>query len=148
MANNPNIKSIHTRQRARKKLVQALYQWMLNKSPAAEIEKQFSEMQPDFIKIDLAFYKKAMREITINYKELSDTLSPFLDIKFDKLDEVEKAILMIGLYELKHHLETPYRVVINEAIELAKRFGGEDSHKFINGVMDKLSKEIRTLERQ
>ena len=147
MANNPNIKSIHTRQRARKKLVQALYQWMLNKTPTSEIEQQFSEMQPDFKKIDLAFYKSAMHEITINFNELSDTLNPFLDIEVSELDEIEKAILLIGLYELKHHIETPYRVVINESIELAKRFAGTDSHKFINGVMDKMSKAIRTLER-
>jgi N utilization substance protein B len=79
-------------------------------------------------------------------KEMEDILEPFLDIKVSQLDEIEKSVLFIGLYELNHHLETPYRVVINESVELAKRFGGTDSHKFINGVMDKLSKDIRTVE--
>ena len=77
---------------------------------------------------------------------MEEELEPFVDIKINQLDEIEKSILFIGLYELNHHIETPYRVVINESVELAKRFGGTDSNKFINGVMDILSKDIRTLE--
>jgi N utilization substance protein B len=146
MANNPNIKAIHARQKARKKLVQALYQWMITGTPTHEIEEQFAERQPDFAKIDLSFFKSAMKSITMKNKEMEDILEPFLDIKVSQLDEIEKSVLFIGLYELNHHLETPYRVVINESVELAKRFGGTDSHKFINGVMDKLSKDIRTVE--
>ena len=146
MANNPNIKAIHARQKARKKLVQALYQWMITVTPTHEIEDQFAERQPDFAKIDLSFFKSAMKSITMKNKEMEDILEPFLDIKVSQLDEIEKSVLFIGLYELNHHLETPYRVVINESVDLAKRFGGTDSHKFINGVMDKLSKDIRTVE--
>ncbi len=148
MANNPNIKAIHARQKARKKLVQALYQWLLNATEPLDIIAQFEALQPDFKKIDQTFFKETLLLIPKEINELKEVLKPLVNIQFNEIDPVEQAILLMAATELKHHPETPYRVVINESIELAKRFGGTDSHKFINGVVDKLSKQLRPLEVQ
>ena len=148
MANNPNIKAIHARQKARKKLVQALYQWLLNATEPLDIIAQFETLQPDFKKIDQTFFKEILFSISKEINELKEELKPFINIAFNEIDPVEQAILLIAVVELKHHPETPYRVIINESIELAKRFGATDSHKFINGVVDKLSKHLRPLEVQ
>lgn len=135
------------RSRARRRVLQALYQWQLNAQPAFEISRQFREVQ-DFDGVDAAYFDKLLAEITRDPAALDDRLKPHLQRVEGSLDQMERAILRIGACELLHHLETPYRVVIDEAIDLAHRFGSDQGHTFINAVLDRLSAECRSVERQ
>ena len=133
------------KRRARKRLVQALYQWQLNKSPVNEIITQFLTEQ-DMGKVDQSFFQKSLHAITENIDEINAQIKPLIDRSSFSIGEVEKAIMMIGIFELQSHIETPYKVILNEAIELAKQYGGEGAHTFINGTLHKASKSLRPLE--
>jgi len=133
------------KRRARKRLVQALYQWQLNKSPAGEIITQFLTEQ-DMGKVDQTFFQKSLHGIIDNFDEIKAEITPLMERSSYDVGEVENAIMMIGVFELKNHIETPYKVILNEAIELAKQYGGEGSHTFINGTLHKASKNLRPLE--
>ena len=130
------------RHNARKAAVQALYQWDLTKQDAEDIEKHFSQIH-DMQNIDKRYLREIMGELPKVEKELETAITLFIGRDFSALDPVERAILRLGAYELCYKPDVPTRVVINEMIELAKVFGSDHSYKFVNGVMDKLAKELR-----
>lgn len=134
-----------TKRRARKRLVQALYQWQMNESPASDIINQFLTEQ-DMGKVDQSFFQNTLKGIIRNIDEIKAEIDPLMERSTYAVGEVEKAIMMIGVYEFKNHLETPYKVILNEAIELAKQYGGDGAHTFINGTLHKASKKFRPLE--
>jgi N utilization substance protein B len=134
-----------SRRRAREFAVQGLYQWQLAGHSVDDIVAQLSE-STGYGKIDIDFFKLLLEGAVANAAELEKVISPALDRKFAELSPIERGVLLIGAYELVHQSETPYRVIINEAIELAKTFGGTDGHKYVNGVLDKLAQQVRASE--
>lgn len=135
------------RKRARSRAIQALYQLQLTGYEPADIEQEFLDGQ-DMAKTDLDYFHELITQVTLKADELDDVIVPLCDRKLDQLDPIELAILRLAMYELKHHIEIPFRVVVNEAIELAKKFGSEDGHKFVNAVVDKAVKQLRVIEAQ
>ncbi len=133
------------RHKARQAAVQALYQWQLTEQDPDQIEDHFI-LDHDVNDVDLEYFHNLIREIPLRLHELDDHIIPFLDRTIDDLDPVERAILRIGAYELEFHPEVPYKVVINEAVELAKTFGAEDGYKYINAVLDRTAEELRNSE--
>jgi N utilization substance protein B len=131
---------------ARKLAMQALYQWQLTQQSAAEINKQFLESE-DSAGVEREHFEELVGSCIARYEQLAAALQPFLDRPLDQLDPVETAILLIGMFELQHRVDIPYRVVINEAVDLCKRFGATDAHKYINAVLDRAARELRTAER-
>ena len=132
----------NSRRRAREFALQALYQWLVNVCDADVLLVQLKE-QKDFAKADQALVEPLLRGVTGDADGLRTCITPYLDRPVKELSPVEHALLLLAACELRDHLETPYRVVINEAIELAKSFGGTDGHKYVNGVLDKLAAELR-----
>ncbi len=130
------------RRKARILALQAVYSWQLSANPIADIEQQML-IENDVTKIDVEYFKDLARGVVVNCKQLDEIVAPHLARPADELDMVEKAILRLSGYELKFREDVPYKVAINEGIELAKMFGAEDSHKFVNGVLDKAVKELR-----
>lgn len=135
------------RRRAREFALQGLYQWRLSGNDEAAIEAHLREAE-EFNKVDRAFFTGLLRGVLIQESELQAQLQAFLDRPFGELSPVEASVLLAGAYELVNYPETPYRVIINEAIELAKGFGGTDGHKYVNGVLDKLAAKLRPVEVQ
>lgn len=125
-----------TRSAARSRAVQALYQWLLTSESAPTIRDQFMISQK-MDKVDLEHFNTLLSGVTTSLDKLKAIFTPFLDRPYDQLDPIEQAILLIGMYELTECPSIPYRVVINEAILLAKSFGSTESHKYINSVLDK-----------
>ena len=125
--------------------VQGLYQRHFSKSPVADIEAEFM-VDNDMAKVDVLYFRDLLRGVHREQAELDRLLEPFLDRPLHEVDPIELAIVRLGTYELKHRLDVPYKVVINEGIELAKRFGGTEGHKFVNSVLDKLSRRLRLAE--
>ncbi len=130
------------RHKARHFAMQAIYQWQLTGLEAGEIEQQFLEDQP-VKKTDLNYMHDLIIGVVANINTIDSTFSPFLSRPLEDLDQVDKAILRLGTFELLYRREIPFRVVINEAIILAKEFAGPDSHKFVNGVLDKVVRSLR-----
>lgn len=145
MANNDKRSQ---RKRARRRALQALYQWQMTGITLNDIESQFMENQ-HMSNVDLDHFRLMLFEIPKQISELDKIYTPFLDRSIEQLDPIELAILRIGTFELNNCLDVPYRVAINEAVELAKEFGAEESHKYINGVLDKCVDkiEIRGIEK-
>lgn len=135
--------SKHARIRARRSAVQALYQWAMSATPIQDVINEFINECSELKKADTDYFKEILRGTAKESKTLDKQLIPLLDRDLKALDPVEKAILQIGLYELIFHPEIPYKVVLNEAVNLAKMFGAEQSHKYINGVLDKAAQKIR-----
>lgn len=135
------------RRRARRRVLQALYQWQVNNQPAAEIVRQFLEEQ-DFSAVDAAYFESLLLAVAGATERLDAAVAPYLERAVGGLDQMERAILRIGACELLEHPEIPYRVVIDEAVDLAHRFGGEQGHTLINSVLDRLAAECRQLERE
>ena len=133
------------RSRARQCAVQALYQWQLTAQSTAEIEEQFVT-EREMGKADRQFFHELLFQVPAQVAELDAELADYVDRPLEQVDPVERAILRLGAYELKTRLETPYRVVINEAVELAKTFGAEQGHKYVNSVLDKLARKLRPAE--
>ncbi len=133
------------RRKARRLAVQALYEWQLSGNLPAEIESQFRQ-ENSFKKVDSEYFSELINSIPEQQPQLDEMLQKHMVRKVEAADPVERAIIRIACYELKNRIDVPYRVVINEAIELAKIFGGTDGHKFVNGVVDKLATEIRSTE--
>jgi transcription antitermination protein NusB len=133
------------RHRAREFVVQGLYQHLIGDQDEAAIRVQ-AESVAGFDKADSALYQTILAETLGDGEALQEALAPFIDRKWSEVSPIERSILLLGACELKHHPETPYRVVINEAIELAKTYGGTDGHKFVNGVLDKLAPVLRPNE--
>lgn len=129
------------RRRARKLVLQALYQWIMAGADPEQIAKQFHEENEG--KMDWEFFDNVFIDIPKIIETLDSHLDPVLDRDSKELDPVEKALLYLGAYELAHRVDVPYKVVINECVELAKLFGATESHKYINGVLDKLIPKLR-----
>jgi N utilization substance protein B len=132
-----------SRHDARRAAVQALYQWDLTGQAAHEIEAQFSQIH-DMQNVDKKYLREILKEVPRLAADLEVAISVHIDRDFARLDPVERAILRLGAYELAHRLDVPTRVVMNEMIELAKVFGSDHSYKFVNGVMDKMAKAMRS----
>ncbi len=133
------------RSRARSLAVQALYQWQVAGQDISEIIDHFLAEQ-DEKKFDSGYFGELVRAVPTRLGELDNALSTCVDRAVESVDPVERAILRLGAYELIEHPEIPYRVVINEAVELAKTFGAEKGHRYVNGVLDKAARELRPLE--
>ncbi len=132
------------RSNARKKAMQALYQWHMSGNDIAEIEAQFHQEQ-NMEKVDTDYFHVLLHEVPKDINAL-DTLISKYNTRDNELDPVEQSILRLSSYELKSRIDIPYKVVISEAITLAKTFGSDKSHTFVNSVLDKLAKELRTVE--
>ncbi len=133
------------RRRARELALQGLYQWLIARAPPPVIRAQLAESS-GFAKCDSAFFDVLWTGVTQEFEPLIAALAPFLDRPPAQLSPIEKAVLAIGAWELKRCPETPYRVAINEAVEIAKAYGGTDGHKYVNGVLDKLALATRAAE--
>ncbi|NIP15636.1 MAG: transcription antitermination factor NusB [Pseudomonadales bacterium] len=132
------------RRRARRALVQAVYQWQMTGVDAAAVTAEFGDA---LTRADRDFFQELLRGVLTSTAELDALFAPLLDRDVDDLDHVERAILRLGAYELAHRIDVPYRVVIDEYVELAKLFGAEDGYKYVNGVLDRLSNQLRVPER-
>ncbi|WP_407412566.1 transcription antitermination factor NusB [Acinetobacter sp.] len=135
------------KRKARRFAVQGIYEWQMSHNPVHEIEAR-TRADNAMHKVDLGYYHELLTQVVANSASLDKLLIPVLDRELTALDGVELATLRLGAYELQEHLEIPYRVVLDEAIELAKHFGGADSHKYINGVLDRLATTLRAAEKQ
>jgi N utilization substance protein B len=133
------------RSQARKHAVQAIYQWQMAGQDVSDIANQFLEEQ-DLSSFEIPYFQDLLEGIPTHLEQLDALLKPSLDRAIESVDPVERAILRIGTYELQYKLEVPYRVVINEAVEMAKVFGAEQGHKFVNGVLDQVAKAVRSVE--
>lgn len=133
------------KQKARKLAVQALYQWQMANTDLVEIEAQFRAIK-NMEKVDIDYYKKLLYGVPNSLAEIKTHLAPLLDREIETLNPVELAVLRIGAYELINCLEVPYRVVLNEAVSLAKSFGSHNGYKYVNGVLHNLAKKIRIHE--
>jgi N utilization substance protein B len=133
------------RRRSREFALQGVYSWLLAGQPVADISAQLEESR-GFERADQTYFSLLLRGAIEQQGALEEALAPCLDRKVKELSPVERGILLLGAWELKNAPEVPYRVVINEAVELAKSFGGTDGHKYVNGVLDKLARSLRTQE--
>ena len=133
------------RTRARELLLQALYQQQLAGHDVTELISQFHE-QVAYERVDKAFFDEALPDICRERAELVQLVDELIDRPLAQLDPVELGILLIGVYELKHRIDVPYRVVINEGVNLAKRFGAADGHKYINACLDNAARSLRQIE--
>tara|TARA_R110000764_G_scaffold210185_1_gene296127 strand:+ start:36 stop:512 length:477 start_codon:yes stop_codon:yes gene_type:complete len=133
------------RRKARSLALQALYSWHMADQPLSDIEAQF-RTDNDFSKVDSAYFHELLTGVPRNLDELDNQLGAVLDRDIKDLDPIELAVLRIGVYELLKRIDVPYRVVINEAIEMAKSFGATDGHKYVNGILDKLAPRLRKAE--
>ncbi len=133
------------RREARKMATQALYQWQLAGHSLNEIEAQF-RVDNDFSDVDGAYFRELLHGVPSNKTEIDEALAPCVDLTLDEMDPVELAVLRLSTFELLKRVDVPYRVVINEGIELAKIYGATDGHKFVNGVLDKLAPRLRAPE--
>jgi N utilization substance protein B len=130
---------------ARRRALQALYQWQQAGQDIDEIVTQFlTEQEMD--RVDVPYFRELIRNIPRQLDKLDAAMEPFLDRRVEELDAVERAVLLIGVYEFRNCIDIPYRVVINEAVQLAKVFGAEQSHRYINGVLDKVAGQLRAAE--
>lgn len=135
----------NARRRSRELALQGLYQYFLNPAEVGEIDAHIRDA-PGFDKADLDFYQSLLLGSVGQISDLVEQISPHLDRSWLELSPVEKAVLVLGTHELISHLEIPYKVVINEAVELTKTFGGTEAHKYVNGVLDKVAAIARQAE--
>ena len=133
------------RRRAREFVLQGLYQWRVGGADEAAIEAQIPEME-DFARADRDFFVATLRGVIGQQERLTALLATHIDRPFRELSPIEACVLLMGTCELANNPETPYRVIINEAIELTKSFGGTDGHKYVNGVLDKVAAAVRPAE--
>ena len=137
--------SSKSRHLARRNAVQALYQWDLTEQDPADIEDSFIEGH-DLSKVDQDYFRHLIRSVPLYHQEIDDRLSQYIKRGIDNIDPVERAILRLGTYELEYEKSIPYKAIIDEAIELTKVFGSEEGYRFVNGVLDRLAKELRQTE--
>ncbi len=146
MSSTTETVSKRARIKARRNTVQALYEWFMTGKDVGDVIAEFESDEQKLTKADVDYFKLLLRGTIKHNDELDTRIVNLLDRSVEELDAIERAILHIGCYELEHHLEIPWRVVVNESIELAKLFGAEESHKYINGVLDKVARELRSTE--
>lgn len=134
------------RHNARYYALQAMYQWQINHTPITELEADFLINHIKKKKTDIEYFKELIHAVPKNFDELDAHMTPFLSRSLQELDPVELAILRLGIYELAHRLDIPYRVAINEYLELTKQFGSIEGFKFVNGILDQVARKLRTHE--
>ena len=133
------------RRRARQFAVQAIYQWQITKLGVGQIIEQFSVDQ-DLSKTDVPYFKELLSGVVNRVESLDEKLSPYLSRKIEDVDMVDKAVLRLAMFELTYRTDVPHKVVLNEAIELAKDFATDESYKFVNGVLDKALRSLKLRE--
>ncbi len=138
-------RSGRARSLARRLALQALYQWQLTGHSFAELRNQYATDE-GYPEVDPEYFQQLLQGVVENAETLDGLLGQWLDRPVAQLDPVEHAVLLIGVEELRAHVEVPYRVVLNECVELAKKFGATDGHKFINAVLDRAARELRSAE--
>jgi N utilization substance protein B len=138
-------RSSRARSLARRLAMQALYQWQMTGQSSAELHNQYAQDE-GYPEVDAGYFAEILDGVTGEGEALDHTLGELIDRPVAQLDPIEHAILLIGAYELVHRAETPYRVVINEGVELAKKFGATDGHKFVNAVLDRAARTMRAAE--
>lgn len=133
------------RHKARELALQAIYQWQYTHDSASEIELQFHE-DNEMSLIDIDYFSELLHKVPVNVHEIDTLIEEVIDRPFYELNPVELAVLRISTYELMHRCDVPYKVVINEALQITKTYGSTDGFKYVNGVLDKLAKALRPLE--
>lgn len=133
------------RRKARHYGMQALYQWLMADAALGDIEAEF-RAEYDFAHVDLEYFQALLHGVPGCVDELEAVFQPLLDRDIDDLDPIERTLLRMGTFELRERIDVPYKVVINEEVALAKKFGASESHKYINGVLDKAARELRKAE--
>lgn len=135
------------RRKARSLALQALYSWQIAGQPLSDIEAQLrSDPEYDFDSADAAYFHALLRGVPMHLDEIDAQLKQVLDRGIAEVDPIELAILRIGVFEMTQRIDVPYKVVINEGIEMAKIFGATDGHKYVNGILDKLAPRLRSIE--
>ena len=142
MSSEPRREFSGTRSVARKLALQALYRWQLNACPWQDLMSEFGAAE-DMPRADREYFQTLVEGVCATHAELDARLGTLTDREPQQLDPIEHGILLIGLYELTTRSEVPYRVAINEAVTLARRFGATDGHKFVNAVLDRAARELR-----
>jgi len=138
-------RSSRARSLARRLVMQALYQWQLGGQTSAELLDQFA-LDEGYAEVDADDFAALLRGVVDDAEALDRSLGEMIDRPVAQLDPIEHAVLLIGVFELGHRPETPFRVVINEGVELAKKFGATDGHKFVNAVLDRAARKLRAAE--
>jgi len=138
-------RSGRARSLARRLVLQALYQWQLTGQTFAELRNQFAT-DKGFAEVDAEYFEQLLQGIVEGSAVLDGMIGEWLDRPVAQLDPIEHAVLLIGVEELRAHLDVPYRVVLNEAVELTKKFGATDGHKFVNAVLDRAARQLRAAE--
>ncbi len=136
---------VRQRKMARRLLVQALYQWQMTGADLQQIESEFMA-DKDMQEADAAFFRELLHKLPQQLDRVDEVLAPLLDRAIDEVDCVERAVLRLGAYELLERLDVPYKVVLNESVELARRFGSQEGHRYVNGVLDRLASQVRATE--
>lgn len=133
------------RSRSRRRALQAVYAWQLSHTPVNQVLEQFSNEQ-DMEVADLVYFEALVRGVINGHKELDQALSMYVDRPMEQVDPIERAVLRLAAFELRDRIDVPYRVIINEAIEIAKRFGSDHGHTYVNGVLDQAAGQWRSAE--
>jgi len=133
------------RRKARRFILQALYQMQMTGDPSETVEVQFRQ-DHDMKNVDTLYFHEMLLAVDTSRQELDEMITLKLDRKFSELDPIEMCILRLGTSELKQRIDIPFRVVINESVELAKQFGAAESHKYINSILDLVAKDLRAIE--
>lgn len=147
MKTGPDGLDLQARSRARRRALQAMYAWQLSGSAMNAVIEQFRHEQ-DMEVADLDYFEDLLHGVDKNVEALDACLRPHLDREVAQVDPIERAVLRLAAYELKYRPDVPYRVVLNEAIEVTKRFGADHGHSYVNGVLDKLAAELRAVEKR
>ena len=145
MSNQAQQQLIARRRKARHYALQALYQWHMASARPSDIEAEFRS-DYDFDVVDLEYFQSIVHGVPPVAEELDALLTPFLDRDLNELDPIEHSLLRMGCFELRERIDVPFKVVINEAVALAKKFGAAESYKYVNGVLDKLAQNLRAPE--
>jgi N utilization substance protein B len=147
MSQRPEGIDLAARSRARRRALQALYAWQLSGSSMHAVIDQFRHEQ-DMEVADLEYFEDLLRGVEKHVEALDEALKPYVDREVGQIDPIERAALRLAAYELKFRPDVPYRVIINEAIEVTKRFGADHGHSYVNGVLDKLASQLRAAEKK
>ena len=133
------------RSMARKRAVQALYMWEISKNDLSDIQDEFL-LEHDMGKVDMKYFKELLHKVPAHVDVIDEEINKLLDRPMKEVDPVERAVMRIGVYEMKYRPDVPYRVIINECVELAKTFGAEDGFKYVNSILDGVARKLRALE--
>ncbi|RDS83011.1 transcription antitermination factor NusB [Dyella monticola] len=147
MNSRPEGIDLAARSRARRRALQAVYAWQMSGSAMKAVIEQFRHEQ-DMEVADQEYFEDLLRGVEAHLGALDEALKPYIDRDVDQIDPVERAALRLAAYELTYRPDVPYRVIINEAIEVTKRFGADHGHSYVNGVLDKLAAQVRVTEKR